>query len=155
MMEVATAPSTPENSNPHHAFRRSFTAPPKVRSLAKTSRETGTEHAETLFAHNVSKVVSFNTPTESTRRHSSVSQRLSDLLDSPSGTLPWASVTERTIAAGKYQSGANLIINTDFVWVHRAIMHLQGPRVCGFPKFRHSAATNISEVSMLVCGRGI
>lgn len=108
-MEVVTAPSTPENSIPHHAFRRSFTAPPRSQSLAKTpssNRETGAEHAETLFAHNVSKVVSFNTPTDSTRRHSSVSPRISDLLDPPSGTLPWASVTERTIAAGKYQTKA-------------------------------------------------
>ncbi|KAL8933168.1 MAG: hypothetical protein Q9211_005925 [Gyalolechia sp. 1 TL-2023] len=57
------------------------------------------EEAETLYAHNAGKIVSFHPPVHGTRRHSSVEQGYSALQDEPVGTLPWASPTERTIAA--------------------------------------------------------
>lgn len=100
---ATTAPSTPENSKTHHVMRRAFTAPPKPRSYAMTDKpdkDVVTSGAETLFAHDACRIVSFTTRTSPTRRHSSVIQEISDPQDAPVGTLPWASVTERPVAAG-------------------------------------------------------
>lgn len=101
-MEVASAPSTPENTIYPHVMRRSFTAPTISRGLARTppNREPAIEGAETLFAHPAGKIVSFTTFSTSTRRHSSFIPERTSLQDEPSGTLPWASATERTLAAG-------------------------------------------------------
>lgn len=105
MAMATTAPSTPastpENSNPHHVIRRAFTAPPKARASATTDtsdRDIKPTGAETLFAHDACRVVSFTTRMSPPRRHSSVIQ--ADLQDAPIGTLSWASATERQIAAG-------------------------------------------------------
>ncbi|MCJ1466407.1 hypothetical protein MMC07_005026 [Pseudocyphellaria aurata] len=103
MAMATTAPSTPEYSNPHHVMRRAFTAPPRPRTSAVTDTSDNTidsTGAETLFAHENCRIVSFTTRTNPTRRHSSVIQAISDLQDAPIGTLPWASVTERPVAAG-------------------------------------------------------
>lgn len=108
IMEVATAPSTPNNSIPSQVMRRSFTAPTRSRRSPQPVvpiRESESE-TETLYAHNTTKIVSFNILTNSTppQRSSLVQRRSSNQQDAPqdapSGTLPWASATERTLAAG-------------------------------------------------------
>ena len=108
MMEVVSAPSTPENSVHPHVMRRSFTAPTKSRSFSRTPpiRQPEIEGAETLFAHPAGKIISFTTSSDLSRRHSSIVQEGSNFQDDPSGTLPWASATERTLAAGTMKSGA-------------------------------------------------
>ncbi|KAL8941649.1 MAG: hypothetical protein Q9216_002111 [Gyalolechia sp. 2 TL-2023] len=96
-------PSTPDRSQALPAFHRSFTAPSRSGDSPRSSpstRQAVEEEAETLYAHNAGKIVSFNPPFNGTRRHSSVEQGYSALQDEPVGTLPWASPTERTIAAG-------------------------------------------------------
>ncbi|KAI4130275.1 MAG: hypothetical protein LQ338_001813 [Usnochroma carphineum] len=97
-------PSTPDRSRAPPAFRRSFTVPRTANASLKQSppiREAVEEEAETLYAHNAGKIVSFNPPITGTRRHSSVEQGYSALQDEPVGILPWASTTERTLAAEK------------------------------------------------------
>ncbi|KAL9603722.1 MAG: hypothetical protein Q9219_001041 [cf. Caloplaca sp. 3 TL-2023] len=96
-------PSTPDQSQSPPAFRRSFTVPNKATNspkLSPSASQSIEENAETLYAHNAGKIVSFNPPTHGTRRHSSVEQGYSALQDEPVGTLPWVFATERTIAAG-------------------------------------------------------
>ncbi|KAI4260332.1 MAG: hypothetical protein L6R42_004094 [Xanthoria sp. 1 TBL-2021] len=96
MMELLPPPARTPDHPP--TIRRLFTAP-----LPKTSRsirDLAEEDAETLYAHNAGKIVSFSPPISGTRRHSSVEQGHVALQDEPVGTLPWASATERTIAAG-------------------------------------------------------
>ncbi|KAL9003284.1 MAG: hypothetical protein Q9188_003844 [Gyalolechia gomerana] len=95
-------PSTPDRSQAPPAFHRSFTVPSRSNISPRSSpaaRQAVEEEAETLYAHNAGKIVSFNPPFNGTRRHSSVEQGYSALQDEPVGTLPWASPTERTIAA--------------------------------------------------------
>lgn len=58
--------------------------------------------AETLFAHHAAKIVSFSTATSSCRRHPSVSDGRSEYREEAAGSLPWASLTEQTMAAGMY-----------------------------------------------------
>ncbi|KAL9000867.1 MAG: hypothetical protein Q9169_000622 [Polycauliona sp. 2 TL-2023] len=80
------------------AIRRLFTAPsPKT---SPSPRDVAEEAAETLYAHHAGRIVSFSPPISGTRRHSSVEHGHVVLQDEPAGTLPWASATERTIAAG-------------------------------------------------------
>ncbi|KAL8684048.1 MAG: hypothetical protein Q9186_000078 [Xanthomendoza sp. 1 TL-2023] len=100
-MEVLS-PLTPTPDQPP-TIRRSFTTPTRSSRTPRaspTTREIAEEEAETLYAHNAGKIVSFNPPYTGTRRHSSVEQAHSAIQDEPVGTLPWASATERTIAAG-------------------------------------------------------
>lgn len=96
-------PSTPDRPQAPPAFHRSFTVPSRAFDSPRsspTARQAVEEEAETLYAHNAGKIVSFNPPSSGTRRHSSVEQGYSALQDEPVGTLPWASATERTMAAG-------------------------------------------------------
>ena len=96
-------PPTPNHSHALPSFRRAFTVPNTSNISPRSSptvHETVGEEAETLYAHNAGKIVSFNPPISGTRRHSSVEQGYSALQDEPVGTLPWASATERTVAAG-------------------------------------------------------
>ncbi|KAL8780581.1 MAG: hypothetical protein Q9194_000853 [Teloschistes cf. exilis] len=98
----------PLASNLSHAppaFRRSATDPTRLNSSPRlspspASRETAGKSAETLYTHNAGRIVSFTPPFNGARRHSSLDQGHSALQDEPAGTLPWASATERTIAAG-------------------------------------------------------
>ncbi|KAL8907832.1 MAG: hypothetical protein Q9207_001155 [Kuettlingeria erythrocarpa] len=97
------SPAITDHSQTPPAFRRSFTVPTKSAASPKSSPGAAEEveaAAETLYAHNAGKIVSFNPPISGTRRHSSVEQGYSALQDEPVGTLPWASATERTLAAG-------------------------------------------------------
>jgi len=99
-MALASAPSTPERGIAAPLIRRSFTAPIRSTKATNPIREAQADGAETLYAHHAGKIVSFTTSNNSARRHSSVSDGKSDLRQEPVGTLPWASSTERTIAAG-------------------------------------------------------
>lgn len=99
-MALASAPSTPERMVTPHAIRRSFTAPTKLSLPTIRSPEANIDGAETLYSHGAAKIVSFNTSNDFGRRHSSVSNGRAEFQESV-GTLPWASTTERTIAAGK------------------------------------------------------
>lgn len=125
---ASTAPSTPEYSNPHHVMRRAFTAPPRPRTSAGTDtsdKNIDSTGAETLFAHDSCRIVSFTTRTNPTRRHSSVIQAISDLQDAPVGTLPWASVTERPVAAGMLKirivSSPRLTVGLGPLRIHRLV----------------------------------
>ena len=96
MMDVLPPPTNTPDQPP--AICRLFTAPlPKT---SPSSRDIAEEDAETLYAHNAGKIVSFSPPITGTRRHSSLEQGHVALQDEPVGTLPWTSPTERTIAAG-------------------------------------------------------
>lgn len=112
-MEASPSPSTPQNTNPSHVVRRSFTAPPKSRSSPSSTlsiREAETEGAETLFAHHACRIVSFNSSSRVWRRHSSFANRGSE---EPVGILPWASATETTISTGvRYQTDLEAFILT-------------------------------------------
>lgn len=102
-MNVATAPATPENAKSPPIFRRAFTVPTRFAGGSKTPaplREAEAQGAETLFAHEHCRIVSFSTGFR--RPSSSGSGYNGNLEDDPVGTLPWASLTERTIAAGKF-----------------------------------------------------
>lgn len=98
----------PLASNTSHAppaFRRSATDPTRLNNSPRlpptpASRETAGGLPETLYIHNAARIVSFTPPFIGARRHSSFNQGHSALQDEPVGTLPWASATERTIAAG-------------------------------------------------------
>lgn len=117
MMELLPPPARTPDHPP--TIRRLFTAP-----LPKTSRsirDLAEEDAETLYAHNAGKIVSFSPPISGTRRHSSVEQGHVALQDEPVGTLPWASATERTIAAGHLSLTPNASATP--------LIHLQVPYV--------------------------
>ncbi|KAL8650566.1 MAG: hypothetical protein Q9210_003742 [Variospora velana] len=97
------SPATTDHSQTPPLFRRPVTVPTASSVSPRSSpsiREAVEEEAETLYAHHAGKIVSFNPPISGTRRHSSVEQGYSALDDEPVGTLPWASATERTLAAG-------------------------------------------------------
>lgn len=106
-MNVATAPATPEHAKSPPVFRRAFTVPTSVARVSKTPiplREVEAQAAETLYSHTRCRIVSFSTGFR--RPSSSGSGYNSSLEEEPVGTLPWASLTERTIAAGKHCSVA-------------------------------------------------
>ncbi|CAK4032155.1 hypothetical protein DOTSEDRAFT_72910 [Lecanosticta acicola] len=95
-----TAPSTPKSTPRKAALTRSFTLPSKVATTSRTapSAEIGAaEGIETLHVHPNGKVVKFTTSATS-RPGSSTG------IPSPggqhAGTLPWATLTEQTLAAG-------------------------------------------------------
>ncbi|KAK4498159.1 hypothetical protein PRZ48_010815 [Zasmidium cellare] len=95
-----TAPSTPENTPRKVALNRSFTLPAKVATSSRTnpSAEIGAaEGIETLYVHPNGKVIKF-TSAGASRPGSSAGT------PSPSsgnnGKLPWATLTEQTLAAG-------------------------------------------------------
>lgn len=100
MMALASAPSTPERAILPHSIRRSFTAPIKSSKPAVPIPEGHVDGAETLYAHDTGKIISFTHSSHVGRRHSSVSNGRAEFQEEASGTLPWASATERTIAAG-------------------------------------------------------
>ena len=156
MPVATTAPSTPENSYPHHVMRRAFTAPPRPRASATTDasdRVGESTGAETLFALDNCRIVSFTTTrTSPTRRHSSVIQ--SDLQDAPVGTLPWVYATERAVAAGMSRSTFEILplrltvscraaTHTPFSWRGGFSTHW---RITG------AAAPDSAKISVLVRG---
>ncbi|KAI4213387.1 MAG: hypothetical protein LQ351_003887 [Letrouitia transgressa] len=100
-MEVLAAPSTPDNPQAHPSIRRSFTLPNRLNSSPKSSPPAGAAGAiDTLYTHDAARIVFFSPMVGGPRRHSSVEQGHSAQEKDPVGTLPWASLTERTIAAG-------------------------------------------------------
>ncbi|SLM41180.1 Inheritance of peroxisomes protein 1 [Lasallia pustulata] len=103
-MASITAPTTPENAAPPvPSMRRAFTVPPKltgdIRSRVLTE-EKEEQRAETLFAHSSARIVSFTSLSTPSRLGSSSGRGRGQLEDESMGTLPWASSTEITIAAG-------------------------------------------------------
>ncbi|KAL8711022.1 MAG: hypothetical protein Q9220_004403 [cf. Caloplaca sp. 1 TL-2023] len=120
-MEVLHPPSTAHSQTPP-TFRRSFTTPTRSSASPKSSPSVlpaRAEEAETLYAHNAGRIISFNPPLRGARRHSSVEQGHSALQDEPVGTLPWASTTERTIASGPLRIHQ----------VHNSVAFLQSGRI--------------------------
>jgi hypothetical protein len=84
-------------------IRRSFTLPPTLSDAARSrgsGRNSPDPSVETLFVHHAGKIVAFS-PSLGYARSRSASLAASTPEDEPVGTLPWASKTERTIAAGK------------------------------------------------------
>lgn len=107
-MASATAPSTPEQNNTPRriAMNRSFTVPPKLSASTRTkpTAEIGAANGiETLYVHPSANVIKFSTSSPSSRPSSSsgrVSSGAAQAKLDEAGTLPWASPTERTMAAG-------------------------------------------------------
>ncbi|KXT04099.1 hypothetical protein AC578_4910 [Pseudocercospora eumusae] len=91
-MSSTAPPTTPARKNP---VTRSFTSPTAKRAASTGAAIGETEGVDTLFVHPNAKVIRF---TSSSRPGSSA--------DTPSpggkgqGTLPWATTTEKTMAAG-------------------------------------------------------
>ncbi|KAF2102239.1 hypothetical protein NA57DRAFT_73671 [Rhizodiscina lignyota] len=110
-MSAISSPSTPETPAPRirPVSLRSSTVPTKLiegHSTSSPTSATGTvgtdKDLEILFAHVSGKIVSFTT-SSSTSRPSSSSSRGTAADKDVIGTLPWASPTERTVAAGPLQ----------------------------------------------------
>ncbi|MCJ1376060.1 hypothetical protein MMC20_007298 [Loxospora ochrophaea] len=102
---MAASPAPPQAATPQPTMRRAFTLPPKLadsQSPRSSPREAESQGVETLFAHSMSKIVSFS-PAQSLSRSSPIARhRKGDVEKEPVGILPWASLTERTLAAGIY-----------------------------------------------------
>lgn len=151
------SPATNDHSRTPPAFRPSFAVPTKSAGSPKLSSpsagEAVEEAAETLYAHNAGKIVSFNPPISGTRRHSSVEQGYSALQDEPVGTLPWASATERTLAAGKHFLGITLLAcHLPIITALRSFTHLSSPWFSRFSQFwQQVPETGPAEVAVLVC----
>ncbi len=150
-------PAITNHSQTPPAFRRSFTVPTKSVASPRSSPGAGEEveaAAETLYAHSAGKIVSFNPPISGTRRHSSVEQGYSALQDEPVGTLPWASATERTLAAGEHCLViALLACGLQIIPRDRSFMHLSSPRLRCFSQFwKQIPETSPGEIAVLVCG---
>ncbi|KAI9723743.1 MAG: hypothetical protein M1812_001043 [Candelaria pacifica] len=82
-------------------MRRAFTLPTRLTESPNAANPTRreAEGIEILFAHSSGKIVSFS-PNSSTSRPNSSSGHTNRDWEDAVGTLPWASPTERTIAAG-------------------------------------------------------
>jgi hypothetical protein len=101
-MASSTAPSTPENTPQRVALNRSATVPPRLANAHRFSAQPeigATEGVETLFVCPSASIFQF-TVILSSRHSSSPSFGASS---QPAGTLPWASSTERSIAAGQIE----------------------------------------------------
>ena len=103
-MASTTAPATPENvAPPMPSMRRAFTVPTKLTDHIRArglTHEAEEQEAETLFAHSSARIVSFSPLLTTSKLRSSPGRGRAEHDDEPIGTLPWASSTERTIAAG-------------------------------------------------------
>jgi hypothetical protein len=87
-------------------LRRSFTVPANIANRPKPAASSpstdGDGGIETLFTHYLAKIVSFTTaPDPSKAPHARRPSVVLDI-DTP-GSIPWASYTERTLAAGTIQ----------------------------------------------------
>ncbi|KAM3413934.1 hypothetical protein BST61_g10605 [Cercospora zeina] len=87
-----TVPRTPEQPTRNAAFNRSFSAASASKRASPAIDIGATEGVETLFTHSMSKIVKFTSST--TARPSS------NAGGSQNGSLPWATSTEKTMAAG-------------------------------------------------------
>lgn len=95
-----TAPSTPENTPRKVALNRSFTLPAKVATSSRTNptAEIGAaEGIETLYVHPNCKVIKFASAGASRPASSAGTP---SPRSSSNGKLPWATLTEQTLAAG-------------------------------------------------------
>lgn len=142
-MEAPRTPSTPQNTNPSHLARRSFTAPPKSKSSPSSIssiREAEAEGAETLFAHHACRIVSFNLSNRVWRRHSSFAHRGSELSTEPVGILPWASAIETTVSTGMtYRTDCSTDID---LWFPRSDTDIPSARLRSLPQLRQYFTPN-------------
>ncbi|KAI9779966.1 MAG: hypothetical protein M1835_004600 [Candelina submexicana] len=97
---VGPSPGATAVTSPY-VMRRAFTLPTRLTESPNAGKPTRreAEGIEILFAHTSGKIVSFS-PNSSTSRPNSSSGQASRDREDAVGTLPWASPTERTIAAG-------------------------------------------------------
>jgi Inheritance of peroxisomes protein 1 len=122
-----SAPSTPEPAPPrallsqsHPTIRRVHTLPPSLVERA-TSPSHGNHAADTiesLFTIHFAKVVAFEVAASRSRPGASSGLRGADA-DGSDGTLPWASPTERTLAAGTFR-----VVHADEFDVESSFGHL-------------------------------
>ncbi|KAH9841299.1 Inheritance of peroxisomes protein 1 [Teratosphaeria destructans] len=95
-----TSPSTPTAKSHRTAVNRSFTVPAKMATTSPngpTAEIGAAQGIETLYVHPSANVIKFTTSGPWSRSRSSGDRPSSS---SGGGTLPWASLTERTMAAG-------------------------------------------------------
>lgn len=98
-----TAPTTPENTLRKTPLTRSFTLPSKVATTSRTapSAEIGAaEGIETLYVHPNGKIVKFTTSLPSRPGSSAGTPSPSASGQQVPATLPWATLTEQTLANG-------------------------------------------------------
>lgn len=103
MMASIAAPVTIGPSTPSPFLHRSFTLPPKLPDAQRSrsyDKEADRSAIETLFAHRSGRIVSFISGGQSSGSRSGSLARAGEENGSV-GILPWASVTEKTLAAGK------------------------------------------------------
>jgi hypothetical protein len=98
---MASVPSTPDGGPRSRGIARSFTLPSKLATPSRnapTAEIGAADGIETLFVHPTANVVKFTTsgPGSTSPRSAAFSGRAA-------GTLPWASPTERTMAAGQLE----------------------------------------------------
>ena len=125
-MALASAPTTPERSVQAPIVRRAFTAPIKSSKRPVQTGEGPSGDGETLFAHEAAKIVSFSVASPSSR----FSVQSGDVAEEGAGSLPWASHTERTVAAGMSPA-----FPPRHIWLIHAIGPLRIYRVLGSVAF--------------------
>ena len=150
-MALATAPSTPERTGLPPSIRRSFTAPTNSCRSAIPIPQSPGEGAETLYAHTACKIISFSHTSSTGRRHSSVSDGRAEFQEHSSGSSPWASATERTIAAGEYPDSSYVTYSVLLTYFSRALEDIQSTWICRLPQLRRDSTAYSSQIAMLVC----
>ena len=138
-MMSTMALSSPETGTSPPAIRHAFTSPSKWiehQQIPTPTRQTDGKTVETLYTHRAAKIVSFSPISSSPRLTSSSSARRvsADHEDEAVGTLPWASSTERTIAAGMLCMSLLGAVYT--LILLRATFDLPSSRISGFSRFR-------------------
>lgn len=102
-MAVSRGPSITPDTTPRRAlaptFNRSFTLPPKLASANRGAEIGAKDGVETLFLHSNASVIKFSTTSARPGSSSSSYSRP----QSSSGTLPWKSTAEQTVAVGQLE----------------------------------------------------
>jgi len=148
-MDIATAPSTPDNARSPPIIRRAFTAPTRFARYPRDPtpiRDPQVQGAETLFAQDRCRIVSFSC---GVKRPTSSGSSHNDKLHEPVGVLPWASLTERTIAAGNKPTALMCEIEANAPPLTRTITDLSSSRG-RIPQCGQYLAANTTKVTMLV-----
>ena len=100
-MVLSSPPTTPDRPI-QPSVRRAFTAPVKLLHNQNRANEGHDQESETLFAHDAAKIIAFTATDASGRQLPTIFNSDKGQTEEPIGILPWGSLTERTVAAGKH-----------------------------------------------------
>ena len=148
-MPLASAPTTPERPTQAPGFRRAFTAPIKSSKTPSQRKDKQDDNADTLFAHDAATIISFTASQPADRRDSLASKVQDGSIMQYSGTLPWASLTERTVAAGMLLCVLKI---SSIDPLNRSPSHISCSRH-SLPPLRQYLTASAPKVSVLVCRR--